>query len=307
MRRPGAASLLAAVLLLLGGAESTAEPRQPVVRTVPRTHVVASGDTLGAIATRYKVTVAALVAANRLTNEKVTLKLGQRLVIPAAAPTQAGPTQAAPTQAAPRQAAPTQTAPTQAAPSAPAVGATPRSPARVVTPARATAATPTRLPPPVRGPKGLELAVPDFVDVSPLFAWPVEGPVTSTFGRRRTGWHRGIDIKADKGAVVFAAAAGVVAVSAVEPRYGRVVKIEHDDGYVTVYAHNEENLVQAGMRVAAGDPIATIGRTGRATAHHLHFEIRHNGSVYNPLYLLPMPPRVGQVEESEDSEGEEHE
>jgi murein DD-endopeptidase MepM/ murein hydrolase activator NlpD len=263
-----------------------------VVRTVPRTHVVASGDTLGAIAARYKVTVAALVAANRLANEKVTLKLGQRLVIPAAAPTQAAPTLAAPTQA---------------APSAPAVGATPRSPARVVTPARATAATPTRLPPPVRGPKGLELAVPDFVDVSPLFAWPVEGPVTSTFGRRRTGWHRGIDIKADKGAVVFAAAAGVVAVSAVEPRYGRVVKIEHDDGYVTVYAHNEENLVQAGMRVAAGDPIATIGRTGRATAHHLHFEIRHNGSVYNPLYLLPMPPRVGQVEESEDSEGEEHE
>jgi murein DD-endopeptidase MepM/ murein hydrolase activator NlpD len=292
MRQPRAASLLAAVLLLLGAAESTAEPRQPVVRTVPRTHVVASGDTLGGIAARYKVTVAALVAANRLANEKVTLKLGQRLVIPAAAPTQAAPTLAAPTQA---------------APSAPAVGATPRSPARVVTPARATAATPTRLPPPVRGPKGLELAVPDFVDVSPLFAWPVEGPVTSTFGRRRTGWHRGIDIKADKGAVVFAAAAGVVAVSAVEPRYGRVVKIEHDDGYVTVYAHNEENLVQAGMRVAAGDPIATIGRTGRATAHHLHFEIRHNGSVYNPLYLLPMPPRVGQVEESEDSEGEEHE
>src|SRR6185436_18344545 len=119
MRRAGAASLLMAVLLLLGAAQSTAEPRQPVVRTAPRTHVVASGDTLGAIAARYKVTVAALVAANRLTNEKVTLKLGQRLVIPAAAPTQAGPTQAAPTQAAPRQAAPTQTAPTQAAPSAP--------------------------------------------------------------------------------------------------------------------------------------------------------------------------------------------
>jgi len=301
-----------AVLLLLGAAQSTAEPRQPVVRTAPRTHVVASGDTLGAIAARYKVTVAALVEANHLANEKVKLKLGQRLAIPAAAPTQATSAQAAPRQAAPKQGAPTaaapaQAGPTPAGPSAPAAAATPRSPARVVTPARATAATPTRLPPPVRGPKGLELAVPDFIDVSPLFAWPVEGPVTSTFGRRRTGWHRGIDIKADKGAVVFAAAAGVVAVSAVEPRYGRVVKIEHDDGYVTVYAHNEENLVQAGMRVAAGDPIATIGRTGRATAHHLHFEIRHNGSVYNPLYLLPMPPRVGQVEESEDSEGEEHE
>ena len=77
-------------------------------------------------------------------------------------------------------------------------------------------------------------------------------------------------------------------------------------GFLTVYAHNEENLVQTGMRVAPGDPIATIGRTGRATAHHLHFEIRRNGAVYNPLYLLPLPARVGQVDLSEESE-EEHE
>ena len=119
------------------------------------------------------------------------------------------------------------------------------------------------------------------------------------------GWHRGIDIKAERGAVVFAAATGLVVTSDREPRYGRVVKIEHDGGFLTVYAHNEENLVEAGMRVSAGDPIATIGRTGRATAHHLHFEIRRDGSVYNPLYLLPLPPRVGQVEESDETE-EEH-
>ena len=91
-------------------------------------------------------------------------------------------------------------------------------------------------------------------------------------------------------------------VSGVEPRYGRVVKIEHDDGFLTVYAHNEENLVEVGMRVGAGDPIATLGRTGRATAHHVHFEIRRNGSVYNPLYLLPRPRSVGQVEEGEETE-----
>jgi len=157
-----------------------------------------------------------------------------------------------------------------------------------------------------RGPRGLELAVPDFVDASPLFTWPVEGPVTSTFGRRRSAWHRGIDIKAERGAVIFAAAAGVVVSSGVEPRYGRVVKIEHDGGFVTVYAHNEENLVQPGMHVSPGDPIATIGKTGRATAHHLHFEIRRNGAVYNPLYRLPLPPRVSQVEESDELE-EHHE
>jgi lipoprotein NlpD len=161
-------------------------------------------------------------------------------------------------------------------------------------------------PPPVRGPRSLELAVPDFVETAPPFLWPVEGPVTSTYGRRRSGWHRGIDIKADRGSVVFAAAAGQVVAAGVEPRYGRVVKVEHEDGFLTVYAHNEENLVDIGMRVAAGDPIATIGRTGRATAHHLHFEIRRGVAVYNPLYLLPLPARVGQVDLTEESE-EEHE
>jgi murein DD-endopeptidase MepM/ murein hydrolase activator NlpD len=154
-----------------------------------------------------------------------------------------------------------------------------------------------RAPASPRPPVGLALAVPDFADAAPAFAWPVEGTVTSLFGRRRSGWHRGIDVKAERGTIIFAAAEGTVVVSGVEPRYGRVVKIEHDDGFLTVYAHNEENLVEVGMRVGAGDPIATLGRTGRATAHHVHFEIRRNGSVYNPLYLLPSPRSVGQVEE----------
>jgi murein DD-endopeptidase MepM/ murein hydrolase activator NlpD len=261
----------------------------PASTSVARTHVVARGDTLGGIAARYGVSVAALVTANRLANDRALLRLGQRLVVPA--------------PASPRPSAPsTARRPEPAGEPAAALAPPPKGGKRVAAVPRETA--PGR--PPTRGPRGLELAVPDFVEASPAFVWPVEGAISSTFGRRRSGWHRGIDIKADQGAVVFAAAAGVVVTSAVEPRYGRVVKIEHDDGYVTVYAHNEENLVQAGMRVAPGDPIATIGRTGRATAHHLHFEIRRNGAVYNPLYLLPIPPRVGQVEES-DEPHEEHE
>jgi len=286
----------AAVVLLVTAAG--AEPREPA----PRAHVVVQGDTLGAIATRYNVTVSALVTANRLPSERARLRIGQRLVIPPPAPRVAAtPPAAAPPRVS--SARPGASTPPGASASATTPAPPGGRPARLATQARA-AATPVR--PPVPGPRGLELAVPDFVEVSPPFGWPVEGPITSTFGRRRSGWHRGIDIKANQGAVVFAAAAGTIAVSAVEPRYGRVVKIDHDDGYMTVYAHNEENLVEAGMRVAAGDPIATIGRTGRATAHHLHFEIRRNGSVYNPLYLLPMPPRVGQVEEGEESD-EEHE
>ena len=287
-----------AVVVVLLVTAAGAEPREPA----PRAHVVVQGDTLGAIATRYNVTVSALVTANRLPSERARLRIGQRLVIPPPAPRVAAtPPAAAPPRVS--SARPGASTPPGASASATTPAPPGGRPARLATQARA-AATPVR--PPVPGPRGLELAVPDFVEVSPPFGWPVEGPITSTFGRRRSGWHRGIDIKANQGAVVFAAAAGTIAVSAVEPRYGRVVKIDHDDGYMTVYAHNEENLVEAGMRVAAGDPIATIGRTGRATAHHLHFEIRRNGSVYNPLYLLPMPPRVGQVEEGEESD-EEHE
>jgi murein DD-endopeptidase MepM/ murein hydrolase activator NlpD len=173
----------------------------------------------------------------------------------------------------------------------------PAPPPRVAAAARSVP-PPRRLREPGGGtPTGLMLAVPDFDGAAPLFAWPVEGAVSSTFGRRRMGWHRGIDIMAEPGSPVRAAASGVVVASGVEPRYGLVVKIQHADGFMTVYAHNEENQVNLGDEVPAGAVVATVGRTGRATAPHLHFEIRRDTRVYNPLYLLPLPPRVVQVEE----------
>jgi len=257
-----------------------------------RVHVVASGDTLSGIAARYGVSVRALVAANRLPSERATLRIGQRLSVPAATAVKTPATNA-------------DTKPSVSARSSQALAVPPPSSRGLREESPGRGARACCAPPRCCGPRNLMLFVPDFVELSPAFSWPVEGPITSTFGRRRTGWHRGIDIKAERGAAIFAAAAGVVVTSTREPRYGRVVKIEHDGGFLTVYAHNEENLVDPGTRVAAGDPVATIGRTGRATAHHLHFEIRRDGSVYNPLYLLPLPPRVGQVEESEETE-EEH-
>jgi len=144
-------------------------------------------------------------------------------------------------------------------------------------------------------PISLVLAVPDFEE-TPNFQWPVLGPVTSTFGRRSRSWHRGIDIRGEPGTPIVAAAPGVVIASSFEPRYGQIVKIEHQGGFVTVYAHNERNLVEVGDAVVAGQMIAKVGRTGRATAEHVHFEIRYDGRVYNPLYLLPLPPRSVQVE-----------
>jgi lipoprotein NlpD len=139
-------------------------------------------------------------------------------------------------------------------------------------------------------PASLVLGVPEF-DEPPPFLWPVTGPVTSTFGRRKRGWHRGLDIHGDAGAPIVAAAPGVVVASGFEPRYGQRVTIEHEGGFATVYAHNQRNLVEVGETVTAGQVIAFVGRTGRATGEHVHFEIRYEGRVYNPLYLLPLPPR----------------
>lgn len=152
-----------------------------------------------------------------------------------------------------------------------AVGAAPRAPAKAA----------------ARTPAHFVLTAPNLDGKGPLFRWPLEGPISSPFGPRRSGWHAGIDIKAEPGTPVFAAARGTVMFSGWEKLYGRVVKIEHEDGFMTVYAHNLQNFARTGDAVEAGQVIATVGRTGRASAYHLHFEIRNSGKVFNPLFLLP--------------------
>jgi murein DD-endopeptidase MepM/ murein hydrolase activator NlpD len=119
------------------------------------------------------------------------------------------------------------------------------------------------------------------------FAWPVEGSVVSRFGRRGLwGWHRGVDIKAPRGAPIHAAAAGIVVFSGRQSSYGRVIKIAHPNGLVTIYAHNSANFVKAGDRVKGGALIGAVGRTGHATTNHLHFEVRRQGVAHDPLTLL---------------------
>lgn len=253
-RRALRAGAVAVSLLIVGPGVAGRGAAEPLATRPQRIHEVKAGETLGAIARRYGVSVASIVRANRLSSARVILKIGRRLTIPA-----------------------------RAAAAGPARRARP--------PERASSASSSP-----RAPGGYVLGVPDFPDGAPLFAWPVEGPVTSAFGRRRSGWHPGIDIKADRGTPVLAAAAGAVVTSGVEPRYGRVVKIEHEGGFVTVYAHNDRNLVEVGDRVAPGDTIATIGRTGRASTFHLHFEVRRDGQLLNPLYLLPLPPLIARVD-----------
>jgi murein DD-endopeptidase MepM/ murein hydrolase activator NlpD len=120
---------------------------------------------------------------------------------------------------------------------------------------------------------------------------PVEGKISSPFGRRSLGFHPGIDIPAPIGTPIRAAADGLVIVSAGTldgySGYGKIVIIEHGDGIKTLYAHNKKNLVRPGACVSAGEVIAEVGSSGNATGPHLHFEIRKDGKPVDPLKYLP--------------------
>lgn len=118
--------------------------------------------------------------------------------------------------------------------------------------------------------------------------WPVRGKVTSGFGRRGNSQHDGIDIAAPEGTPVRAAAAGTVVYA--DRRlsgYGNLIIIRHAGDLFTAYAHNQRNLVRKGDRVRAGEIIARVGRTGRATGPHLHFEVRRGPVPVDPLAYLP--------------------
>ncbi len=118
--------------------------------------------------------------------------------------------------------------------------------------------------------------------------WPLNARVTSRFGRRGSRMHDGIDIGAKEGTPIYAAAAGEVVYS--DHRlsgYGNLIIIRHSSDMFTAYAHNQRNLVRKGSRVKAGAVIARVGRTGRASGSHLHFEVRRGSTPVDPLVYLP--------------------
>ena len=117
--------------------------------------------------------------------------------------------------------------------------------------------------------------------VSSLFGWRKD-----PLGTGKTYYHEGMDFAARKGTPIKAAASGVVTWSAPFDNYGNVVELDHGNGYITRYAHNDQNLVSPGDRVEKGARIATMGDSGRATGPHLHFEILKDGSHINPKRLL---------------------
>jgi murein DD-endopeptidase MepM/ murein hydrolase activator NlpD len=129
-----------------------------------------------------------------------------------------------------------------------------------------------------------------------LLSRPVRGArISSYFSKRRfhpvlKRWkaHLGVDYAARRGTPVRAAGSGRVTYASRMGSYGNLVKIRHDDGYETRYAHLKSfrRGIRVGKRVKKGDTIAYVGNTGRSTGPHLHFELRKNGRAINPLRVV---------------------
>lgn len=131
-----------------------------------------------------------------------------------------------------------------------------------------------------------------------MFVWPVEpAVVTSVFGKRlhpvAGTWkqHFGIDLAADEGQLVSAAAEGIVLRTGFNGAHGLQIELQHNNGVVTRYSHLSQSLVEPGLVVKRGDVLGLAGNTGVSTAAHLHFEIWRQGAACDPLEELgrPMP------------------
>ncbi|MGN1349651.1 MAG: M23 family metallopeptidase [Anaerovoracaceae bacterium] len=122
---------------------------------------------------------------------------------------------------------------------------------------------------------------------SGTFMWPASGRFSSGFGSRWGRQHKGIDIAGSSNSDIVAADGGTVIFAGYNSSgYGNLVKIDHGNGYETVYAHNNSLCVSVGDKVYKGQVIAKMGSTGRSTGTHCHFEIHKNGTAVNPMNYL---------------------
>ncbi|TDD41432.1 M23 family metallopeptidase [Saccharopolyspora elongata] len=118
------------------------------------------------------------------------------------------------------------------------------------------------------------------------FVKPAEGTFTSGFGARWGTSHRGIDIANSIGTPIRSVAAGKVIEAGPASGFGQWIRVQHNDGTITVYGHINTIDVSVGEQVDAGDKIATMGNRGQSTGPHLHFEVHEDGTKINPLPWL---------------------
>ena len=119
-----------------------------------------------------------------------------------------------------------------------------------------------------------------------------KGWVSSHFGQRtdpfsgQLAMHDGIDFAGKEGSNIVAVAGGIVTWTGTRSGYGEMVEISHDDGFVTRYAHNKQNLVEPGDFVKKGQPIALMGSSGRSTGAHVHYEVFKHGRPVDPASYI---------------------
>jgi lipoprotein NlpD len=119
------------------------------------------------------------------------------------------------------------------------------------------------------------------------FIWPVEGKINQGFEEAENRRHQGIDISCAVGTSIRASNAGTVIYSNNTIKgYGNLIILRHSEELVTLYAHNQVNLVEEGTWVEKGQIIGKVGQTGRTSGPHLHFEIRKSNKAIDPLLFL---------------------
>jgi murein DD-endopeptidase MepM/ murein hydrolase activator NlpD len=252
---------------VVGSSAQTLLPTPPV-------YTVASGDTLGRVARKYRVSIKEIAVANGIAPE-TPLKVGARLTIPvrAVAPPNAQPGK--PQSSAPMMA---QTKPITAPQTYTPAPAAPGKLASSETAANVHLASPVEAPPGEVGPNG-----------APVFRWPARGRIINNFGARVNGsTNDGIDLALPEGTQVRAADDGVVAYAGSELKgYGNLVLVRHANGFVTAYANASELMVKRNDQIHRGQVILKSGQTGSAAAPQLHFEVRKNSAPVDPMQYLP--------------------
>ena len=209
-------------------------------------HSVLRGETADSIAAKYTVSTKTIERANELAARTDPLKAGEKLLVPKKE---------------------SDLLPTLAEVRARRRGEPPLPSMKKEQPVRVAPAAPGKSPLP-------RPAEP--------FLRPLAGRITSPYGMRGGRLHDGVDIPAPKGTTIVASRPGKVVFSGTIQGYGRTVTIDHGDGMKTRYSHNSANLVKRGDVVRQGQPIAKVGRTGRATCTHVHFSVIINGKTVNP-------------------------
>ncbi len=239
----------------------------------PPVYTVASGDTLGRVAHRYRVSVREIAVANGIAPE-TPLKVGTRLTIPV----RTAPASAPPGRPQPGAPVVAQTTPITAPRAYMPAAAAPGKLASSETAANVHLASPVETPSAEAGPNG-----------APGFRWPVRGRIINNFGARVNGSpNDGIDLAVPEGTQVRAADDGVVAYAGNELKgYGNLVLVRHSNGFVTAYANASELLVKRNDQVHKGQVILKSGQTGNAATPQLHFEIRKNSAPVDPMQFLP--------------------